>query len=55
MVEKKEDSIAYFNISEPTKVVVILDIHEVVDPLGFLKYEYRGFDGWWQYGPEEIN
>ena len=50
----KEDSMIYFNLMQPSKAVVILDIKEV-DAHGFLKYEKRGFDGWWKFGPEEFN
>ncbi|MDF2066645.1 hypothetical protein [Bacillus sp. Cr_A10] len=51
---KKEDSMIYFSLMQPSKAVVILDIKEV-DAHGFLKYKKRGFDGLWKFGPEEIN
>lgn len=51
---KAADSLAYFYTAEPTKAVIVLNIHEV-NPHGFLKYEYRGYNGWDQYGPDKIN
>lgn len=50
---KKLDSIVYFNIMKPRKAVAVIDIIEV-DANGFLKYEMKGFDGLWEFGPEEI-
>ncbi|MGE7979187.1 hypothetical protein [Psychrobacillus sp. NPDC093200] len=51
---KAVNSLAYFYTVEPKKAVIVLDIHEV-KPHGFLKFEYRGYNGWTQYGPDEIN
>jgi len=51
---KALDSLAYFSTAEPSKAVIVLNIHEV-NPHGFLKYEKMGYDGWSQFGVEEIN
>lgn len=51
---KAVNSVAYFYTVKTKKAVIVLDIHEV-KPHGFLKFEYRGYNGWDQYGPEEIN
>ncbi|MER2172603.1 MAG: hypothetical protein ABS938_18460 [Psychrobacillus psychrodurans] len=51
---KAVNSLAYFYTAEPRKAVIVLNIYEV-KPHGFLKYEYRGYSGWDQYGPDKIN
>jgi len=50
---KVENHMIYFDLMQPIKAVVILDIKEV-DVHGFLIYEKRGFDGLSDFGPEEI-
>lgn len=52
--EKKVDSIVYFDIMKPRKVVAVIDIIGV-DSNGFLKYKMKGFDGLSEFGPEEID
>ena len=51
---KAVNSLAYFYTKEPTKAVVILNIYEV-KLHGLLNFEYRGYNGWSKYGPDEIN
>ncbi|MER2008548.1 MAG: hypothetical protein ABS939_13945 [Psychrobacillus sp.] len=51
---KAEESLAYYKTREPSKAVVVLTIHEV-EPIGFLKFEFSGYDGWSRYGPIKVN
>ena len=48
--DKAEVSLAYYNTRQPPKAVAVLTIQEV-EPTGFLKFEFSGYNGWSRYGP----